>query len=261
MRRIVNGALIALFSLTLLSGKEFCGIKNFAFKANEIITYKVYYHFGIMNAGAGEATFSAKLENLKGKTVYHVVGDGSTYSSYDWFFKVRDKYESYIDTATMLPLKFVRNVNEGGYKIYNNVSFNHSAGNAVSTNGVYKIPACTQDVLSTIYYARNINFDAYKAGDKIPFDMYIDDKVYSLYVKYLGKEKIKIGLGTFNAVKFRPLLISGTLFSGGEKMVVWATDDKNHVPLRIESPITVGDIRVDLIKYNNLRHPLSSKIK
>lgn len=254
-------SLLLLASFALVSANEFCGIKNFSFKASEKITYKVYYHLGMMNVSAGEASFTTSFENYKGKPVYHVVGDGKTYPSYDWFFKVRDKYESYIDTTTLLPIKFVRNVSEGKYKIYNNVIFNHSGQTAVSTNKLIKMPSCTQDVLSTIYYARNINFDKYKSGDKIPFDMYIDDQVFNLYVKYLGKEQIKIGLGTFNAVKFKPLLINGTIFSGGEKMVVWATDDKNHVPLRVESPISVGDIRVDLISYANLRNPITSKIK
>ena len=73
------------------------------------------------------------------------------YSFFDNFFKVRDRYETYIDTATMLPVKFVRNVDEGGSKIYNNVTFNHKAGTAVSTNGVYKIT-----LLHTGCYKRNL---------------------------------------------------------------------------------------------------------
>ena len=68
-------------------------------------------------------------------------------------------------------------------KIYNNVTFNHNAGTAVSTNGVFKITSCIQDVMSSIYYARNINFDKYKPGDKIPFDMFLDDEVYHLYMR------------------------------------------------------------------------------
>ena len=53
--------------------------------------------------------------------VYHCVGEGKSYSFFDNFFKVRDRYETYIDTTNLFPLKFIRNVDEGGYKIYNNV--------------------------------------------------------------------------------------------------------------------------------------------
>ncbi|MEJ7589822.1 MAG: DUF3108 domain-containing protein, partial [Ferruginibacter sp.] len=148
----------------------FCGIKNKAFKEGETITMKVFYNSLGLYIGAGEATFTSVLERFNGKAVYHCVGEGKTYSFFDNFFKVRDRYETYIDTASMLPLKFIRNVDEGGYKIYNNVTFNHSAGTAISTKGVFKTPHCIQDVISAIYYARNIDFDAYKPGDKIPFD-------------------------------------------------------------------------------------------
>jgi len=161
----------------------------------------------------------------------------------------------------MLPLKFIRDVNEGGYKIYNNVTFNHSAGTAVSTKGVFKIPNCIQDVVSAMYYARNVNFDKFKVNDKIPFDMFLDDQVNHLYLRYMGKEIIKTRFGRFRSIKIKPLLVKGTMFEGGEKMTVWVSDDPNRLILRIESPITVGSVKVDMMKYKNLRHPLTSLIK
>ncbi|MFN7273679.1 MAG: DUF3108 domain-containing protein, partial [Bacteroidota bacterium] len=97
-------------------------------------------------------------------------------------------------------------------------------------------------------------------GDKIPFAMFLDNEVFNLYIKYLGKEVIKTKYGTFNAIKFRPLLVKGTLFEGGEKMTVWVSDDNNHIPLRVESPIVVGSIKADMMGYSNLRYPLSSLI-
>jgi hypothetical protein len=161
----------------------------------------------------------------------------------------------------MLPLKFIRDVNEGGYKIYNNVTFNHSAGTAVSIKGVFKIPNCIQDVVSAMYYARNVNFDKFKVNDKIPFDMFLDDQVNHLYLRYMGKEIIKTRFGRFRSIKIKPLLVKGTMFEGGEKMTVWVSDDTNRLILRIESPITVGSVKVDMMKYKNLRHPLTSLIK
>jgi hypothetical protein len=253
---------IILFLLVLgLNAKaqnDFCGTKNISFKEGEKISYKVFYNMGALWVGAGEAVFTTTLEDYNGRKTYHVVGDGKTLKSYEWFYKVRDRYESYIDRETMLPHKFIRNVNEGGFKIYNNVSFNHAMGKAVSTNGSYNVPKCVQDVLSTIYYARNIDYNKYKAGDKIPFSMFLDDQVYNLYIRYMGKERITTRYGTFNAIKISPLLIEGTIFKGGEKMVVWVSDDNNHIPLRVDSPILVGSIKVDMMGYENLRNPFTS---
>lgn len=258
--KTVTTILILLFAFTTQAGDEFCGVRNKAFNAGEEVTMKVYYTTLGMYVGAGEAKFTTSLEKFNGKIVYHCTGTGTTYSFFDNFFKVRDKYETYIDTGTMLPIKFVRNVDEGGYKIYNNVTFNHNAGTAVSTNGVFKISSCIQDVISATYYARNINFSKYKPGDKIPFDMFLDDEVYHLYLKYVGKETIKTKYGKFRAIKFKPLLIKGTIFEGGENMNVWVSDDANHLLLRAESPIAVGSIKVDMMGYKNLRYPLSSLV-
>lgn len=237
-----------------------CKIRNSAFKADEEVKMKVFYSTMGMYVGAGEAVFTSSLERYNGKPVYHFIGTGTTYSFFDNFFKVRDRYESYVDTANLLPYKFVRNIDEGGYKKYNNVTFNQSAKTAISTNGVYPVTDCIQDVVSMVYYARNIDFDKYKVGDKILFDMFLDDEVFHMYIRYMGKEKIKTRYGKFNAIKIKPLLIKGTIFEGGEKMNAWLSDDPNHLLLRAESPIAVGSIKVDMMSYKNLRHPLTSLI-
>jgi len=254
--------IIALFCLSFTArDSNPCSIRNNAFRADEEVRMKVFYSTLGMYVGAGEAVFTSSLERYNGKPVYHLVGTGSTYSFFDGFFKVRDRYESYVDTADLLPYKFVRNIDEGGYKKYNNVTFNHDVNTAVSTNGVFKVTDCIQDVVSMVYYCRNINFDKYKVNDKIFFDMFLDDEVFHMYIRYMGKETIKTRYGKFNAIKIKPLLIKGTIFEGGEKMTAWLSDDPNHLLLRAESPIAVGTIKVDMMGYKNLRHPLSSLIK
>ncbi len=248
---------LCIFSFTT-DNKDFCSIRNTTYKDGEVVIFKVYYNTLGAYIGAGEATFTTTLERFNGKPVYHHVGEGKTYSFFDNFFKVRDRYESYVDTTNLLPIKFVRNIDEGGYKKYENVTFNQSAKTAASTKGVYPISDCIQDVMSMVYYARNIDFNKYRVNDKIPFDMFLDDEIFHLYIRYMGKEKIKTRYGRFNAVKIRPLLIKGTIFEGGEKMTVWISDDPNRIILRVESPISVGSIKVDMMSYKNLRYPLSS---
>ena len=238
-----------------------CGIRNTTYSNGEEITFRVYYELAGIYVNAGRVIFSNRLEMLNNRPVYHITGDGKTHSSYDWIYKVRDKYETFIDTATLQPIQFIRNVNEGGYKKYEHILFDHK-GNAANTNtGMFKIPNCVQDVLSAIYYARNIEFDKYTIGDRIPFNLFLDNEIFNMHIRYLGKEIIKTRYGTFHAIKFKPLLLKGTIFEGGEKMTVWVSDDKNHVPLRIESPIVVGSIKVDMMNYHQLRHPLSALVK
>jgi len=241
--------------------QTFCsGIHNTAFNAGEVLTYRVYYSVAGAYIAAGDASFTTTLEKFDHKEVYHVVGEGKTFPFEDKFFRVRDRYESYIDTATLQPYKFIRDVDEGGYKTQENVTFIKSANTAITNTGVYQVPNCIQDVLSAIFYARNIDFSKHKPGDKIPFDMFLDRQVYHLYIRYLGKETIRTKYAKFRTIKFKPLLVKGTMFEGGEKMTVWVSDDPNHIAVRIESPITVGKVSVDMSYYKNLRYPLSSLV-
>ncbi|HTH30918.1 MAG TPA: DUF3108 domain-containing protein [Lacibacter sp.] len=259
-----------LFTVLLLSfapattqpeATEFCAsIRNTAWHSTESINYHVYYTLAGIYVYGGEANFTVNAERYNGKPVYHLLGEGKTTSFFDGFFKVRDKYESYIDTATLQPYKFVRNILEGDFKKFETVTFNQQANTATSQGGTFKTPECVQDVLSAIYYSRNIDFNKYKPGDRIPFNMFIDDKTYGLYIRYLGREKVKTKYGKFNAIKFKPLLIEGTIFKGGEKMTVWVSDDANRIPVRIESPISVGSVKVDMMGYKNTRHRLTGLI-
>lgn len=260
MKKIILSLCCLISAIRLTAGDDFCGIRNTSFVTGEVISYIVYYNVAGLYVNAGNATFTTNLTKVNNKPAYHVVGTGKTNANYDWIFKVRDKYESYFDTATLQPYKFIRNISEGGYKKYENITFNQAANTAITPSGVFKVPNCVQDVLSSIYYARNIDFNKYKPGDKIPFSMFMDNELYNLYIRYLGKETIKTKYGKFHTIKFKPLLLKGTLFQGGEKMTVWVSDDGNKVPLRIESPIVVGSVKVDMMSHRNLRYRLSSLI-
>lgn len=261
LKKIIMLAWCCVAGLKGLAQNDFCITRNTSFHDGEKLTFRVYYNMSFVWINAGNAHFATHLEEHDGHKVYHITGDGRTAKSYEWFFKVKDKYETFLDKETLLPERFVRNVSEGGVKFNQDVLFNRKKGIATTAeNKSFDISKCTQDVLSAIYFARNINYNKYKAGDKIPFTMFLDDKLYSLYIKYMGKEVITTKMGTYSAIKIMPLLIEGTIFKGGEKMTVWVSDDENHVPLRVDSPILVGSIKVDLIDYENLRNPFAAMI-
>lgn len=260
MKKLVLVAILFCFTIRLTAGDDFCGLRNNSFRAGENLSLIVFYNALGLYVNAGTANITVTSERLFNKPVYHIVGTGATNSKYDWIFKVRDRYETYIDTLTLQPYKFIRNVDEGGYKKYENITFNQAANTAITPQGVYKVPNCIQDVVGSMYYVRNIDFNKYKPGDRIPFYMFLDNEVYNMYIRYEGKETVKTRYGKFRAIKFKPLLLKGTIFEGGERMTVYVSDDANKIPLRIESPLLVGAVKVDMMSYDNLRYPLTSLI-
>ena len=40
-----------------------------------------------------------------------------------------------------------------------------------------------------------LTYDKMQPGDKIPFSMFLDNQVYDLYIRYVGKETIKTKYG------------------------------------------------------------------
>jgi hypothetical protein len=246
--------------ITKADNEGYCAIKNVAFKNGENVSFYVFYTFAGIWIHAGTAKFTAGLEYMNNKPVWHFTGTGQTLKSYEWAYKVNDKYESYVDTATMQPLKFIRHVEEGTYRKHENVTFNKANNTVIANEGVFKVPNCIQDVVSQFYYTRNINFDAYKVNDKIPYDLFIGGDVEHMYFRYLGRETIKTRYGKFKCIKIKPLLLKSSQFEGGEKMTVYISDDQNRLPIRVESGISVGSVKVDMMMYNNLRYPLTSLV-
>lgn len=232
---------------------------NTAFTVNEMLEYRV--HYGLINAGIARLEIMPDVKEFNGRKVYHAVGTGRTTGMFDWFFKVRDRYESYIDTQSLLPLHFVRRVNEGGYIINQDVTFDHRENKAISQKATINVPDNIQDLVSAYYFARNLNFDTAKAGTIYPLITYLDDEVINLNLKYLGKEKVSVTAGTFNCLKFRPVLLQGRVFKEEDDMTIWISDDKNKVVVRAEAEILVGSVKMDLKSYSGLANALTSKVK
>lgn len=246
-----------------------CSMDNTAFDVGEEITYKLYYNWNFIWIPAGEVVFKVKDFNNQ----YHLSVVGKTYSSYEWFFKVRDYYDTYVDKETLLPTVSIRDVTEGGYTLYDKVHFDQKKKKATSVRGrtidtikennKFDLEDCTHDILSIIYHARNIDYNQYESGQKFPIKLFMDKKSWPLEVNYLGKEsekKIK-GLGKFNTIKFSPEVVSGFVFSNDTKMDVWVSDDENRVPLLIESPVSVGSVKAILKDYKGLKNNFSARLE
>ena len=230
--------------------------KNDAFKEGEILTYRL--HYGFIDAGVAVLEVKPEVMDVAGRKVYHIVGNGYSKGSFDWFFKVRDRYETFIDKDAMLPWMFVRRVSEGGYIINEDYKFNHYTNKVdVGTEEKVDVPKGTQDMISSFYAARNLDLSNAKEGDIFTINSIVDKELFPLKIRYVGKEKIKCDIGTFNCVKFRPIVQKGRVFKKEEDLNVWITDDKNHVPLRAQAKLMVGSIKLDIVSVKNLANETS----
>lgn len=255
--RITGILLCLLLSFQLNAQTSFRKVKNDAFSLGEVLEYRI--HYGFVDAGEARLEVKEDFQNIGTRKTFHVIGTGRTKGAFDWFFKVRDRYETYIDTEGLMPWVFIRRVDEGGYIINQNVTFNHHKNTATSEKVTVPVPEYVQDIVSSFYYARTLDFANAKVGDVFPINAYLDDGVFPMNIKYIGKELIKTKLGDFNCIKFRPLLLEGRVFKEEEDMTVWVSDDLNRIVIRAEANILVGSIKMDLKGYSGLKNTLASK--
>lgn len=275
MKRLFEIILVSFF--LLLSPKAVntafgqCVKTNTAFKAGEKVNYSAYYNWKFIWLDAGLVTFTVDDAKWRGQKSLRLESIGITKRGYDRFFSIRDTFEVFVHPTTLVPFEFYRATNEGSTHTLHHYVFNSQDktissrisydGKQFEHNSIHW-PECSYDVLSMIYQARNIRFEKYKKGAKIPISLLVDGEVHSLYIHYLGEEVVSDRSGrTFNCLKFKPLLVKGTIFKAGDDMTVWVTNDENKIPIIVEAKILIGSVKAIISDYEGLKHPLTSEIK
>jgi hypothetical protein len=233
-------------------------LPNTAFTYGEKLQYRV--HYGVLNGGTANFEVGDQPVQVNNRNTYYIKVHGKSTGLVDVMFKVRDEFESYLDEQALIPWKATKKVKEGGYTDSDFIIFDHNRRVATSRRGKIEIPANTQDLISSIYYARTLDMRNAKPGDLFPVTFYLDHKNYEFRFKFLGREEIEIDAGKFKALKVRPQVIEGRVFKDSEAITMWVTDDENKIPLRVESEIWVGSLKADLIKYSGVRNPMAAKV-
>jgi len=238
---------------------EYRKVENKAFKDGEFLKYKLAY--GIMNAG--EATLEVKKvkKKIQDRDILHIIGRGYSISAFDWFFKVRDKYETYLDEEGIFPWLFVRRIEEGGYKKEQDYKFfqNQERVEYVQKDKEYKVPHGVQDMISSFYYARTIDFSNAKKDQVFEFESFVDGELYPIKIKYAGTETIRVDAGRFECMVFHPVVQEGRIFKRDDDLTVYITKDENKIPILARAKILVGSVRMELIDYKNLANPMAKR--
>ncbi|SDB64033.1 Protein of unknown function [Flavobacteriaceae bacterium MAR_2010_188] len=232
--------------------------QNSAFQDGEWFKFRMSYSNFFK---AGNATLEVKEKTLDGRQVYHVVGRGYTTGPVKLFFKVKDRYESYIDRRTGLPYKFIRNIDEGGHTKDIEIKFDHNNRKAYvenkkhKTNKAYATEKDVQDMVSAFYYLRNnYSTENIKEGDVVKLNMFFDEENFNFQLKFLERETITTDFGDIKTLKFRPYVMAGRVFKEQESLTLWISADENRLPLRIKADLAVGSLRADLEAFKGLKY-------
>lgn len=248
-----------VFGLTSTDTVKYPVTTNKAFGVGEKLRYRVTY--GFMDAGEAILEVKSTTKKGNGREMLHMKGTGRTLGGFNAFFKVNDVYESYVDKQGVFPWLFVRRVDEGGYKLSQDYTFKHDKLKVNNGEGKeFSVPMAIQDMVSSFYYARTLDFKNMKVGDIVEFKCFMDDEIWPLKIKFVGDEVIHIRKGKFNCKKFVPVVQKGRYFECENDVNFWVTDDENRIPILVRAKIPVGTVKLHLVEWEGIKHEIN-KVK
>lgn len=248
----------ALLLLIIIS-VELSAQQKKAFAVGEVLRYQISYGF----IRGGEGTLEVRDATYEGKPVNQLYLNGKTIGIANSLYNVNDTYQSFTDKTTDWPYKSIRDIHENRYKNYSTQVFDHwsrkdsSICHSSISGKVVVVKGC-QDVISAVYYLRNLMLDRkLTVGELITVDTYFTNEKFPLIVRFKGYEKIKTRHGIVDCMKFMPVVITGRVFKSKDDMTIWFSNDNNFIPIRVKFDIFVGSVYCDLIEYKGLIYPFN----
>ncbi len=239
-------------------------MKKIDFFERESIKYKFSYgksnKKGIITAGYGKIEVLG-IEKINGRDCLKLKASGNSSKLFSLFYEVNDVFVSYLDTMELISLKFSRNIHEDKYKAKQEVYFNRDLNYANCENLITKehskekISNYTQDVLSALFACRNIPNKSIILNDTTLLEIFDLEKkkLLDTYFIPIQIETLNTKIGKIETIKCEIKTEKNRIFSGKKPAFVWVTNDEKHIPIKVESPIKVGSIYIEILSVENLK--------
>lgn len=244
-------------------------VRNTAFAEGEHLTYQInFYSFitGSVPAGNFELIVAGEKTSINNQNTFHCIARGRTQWAFDFFYTVNDRFESFIDESTLLPLLALRRIQETDYIRNQDLVFDHSNHKATFKDNIKGITrvistsSTTLDLLSAVYYLRAMELPTADQTRDVQISYIFSDSLRNATIKFLGTETVQTAHGKVNCIKVQPQVIKGSVFKATYPLTVWISNDKNRIPVLVESEIVMGKVRVELVSWAGLLNPFSALI-
>ena len=233
MRPLAIGLFAAYFSVS--SGLCAGGTRKLPY--SEKLVYDVYWKF--INVGYGTLEIKGVVD-FRGRKAYSICSESVSAPFFDFFFKVRDTNYSWVDAENFYSLAFEQHIREGGFKRNRRINYDQAAHTAVNNKGEsFGIPANVLDVLAALYRVRTLDL---RPDSAITVAVNSGKKNYDMRVKIDGRDTVEVAGKKINALIVEPELQDTGIFMNKGALIIWFSDDENHIPLKMQSEISVGSI-------------------
>jgi hypothetical protein len=212
------------------------------FFVGERLEYDV--KFGALKVGKGSMEVQ-DIATVNGVPAWHTMFriDGGVL-----FYKVKDRYESWFDTATLTTRRYYQDIDEGSYERKSKFEFFTDRG-MYQENDKPEQPtvASPLDDGSFLYFVRTIPLEV---GKEYSFSRYFKPAANPVVIKVLRRDTIDVPAGRFATVVLQPTFRSKGLFSEDGKAEVWITDDKARMMVQLKTKLSIGSINLYLKSHN-----------
>lgn len=226
------------------------------YKHSESFVYSASY--GLLQVGELHFECDSIIANVYSHPCYRLSASGHLKGVAGGLSYLEDRWESYVDTATLMPYVFSRDLKENKYRKKEFTVFKREEQLAVVTDTTepdarriktFPITSDIEDMLSAYFLFRNTPFYKMNPGDTITINAFLEEASYNVKVKYLGKEKIRTKFGKLKAIVIAPLLSNAGMLSGEYPLKAWLSDDDRKIPLKVQVKITLGSVDLQLESY------------
>ena len=247
---------LTLAVLALADPLLFAQVKTPPFQPGERLTYDVTW--SVFQAGTVSATLQSAVQGSTDN--YTVITTAHSQGFVSLLFNVDNEFRSFFDPQTLCSQRISKKINEGRRHKETEIVFDSKRKLAIlderdlnkphdpPKHAENEIPNCVEDVVTAFYYLRNQDFQIGK-----PLHMPVNDgsKTYDVTLDVQAREMIQTPLGQRSAIRVEPKVFSG-LFKRKGRMLVWFSNDDQHLPLRIRFMIAVGPITATLKSVTRL---------
>lgn len=248
-----------------------CPSENKAFQAGETLTYDLYFNWQFVWVKCGAAHYTFRSQNYQGKPALRNDLLFTSNKRCDAVFTMRDTLISYI-SPKLVPLYFRKGSLEGKNYTVDEVWYSYPNGKShvkqhyLNRHGEwsehkYESDDCNYDMLSILSLARSFDPKNYYVGQKINFPMTTGKKVEQQTLIYKGKKNWKAN----DKKTYRCLVFSLLDYEEGTKdkelLRFYITDDKNHLPVRIDFFLKFGSAKAFFVKGEGLKNAQTAIVK
>jgi hypothetical protein len=246
------------------------------FAAGEELVYNVSYRAALIPPiGMMRISIRTTSEQFSGKPHFHITGNGQTTGAARGVLDLNDTYHSWLDAATLLPSRTTSDIRENDYRLTTLYDYDWDA---MSVDNVRRNPKWEEpktatftlpssdcgDALSLFYRLRAVDVTSLVAGTANRLDLVLAEDAKPIFLRFVGRETVKVRrLGTFRALKFTCTMATsdGSTYEEGMTFTAWVSDDANHIPLMVESPIRIGRVSVTLADSSTILRPMTSRVE